>query len=84
MSASASTAIRFAEDVRGIRARHQSIHNEFGQQYLVAGCERGARTPHDTRRADILRPLVFIRSLGALSLGHDALDITWQSAEVRG
>jgi hypothetical protein len=83
MSASASTAIRFAEDVRGIRARHQSIHNEFGQQYLVAGCERGARTPHDTRRADILKSLVFIR-LGALSLGHDALDITWQSAEVRG
>ena len=77
MSASASTAIRFAEDVRGIRARHQSIHNEFGQQYLVAGCERGARTPHDTRRADILKSLVFIR-LGALSLGHDALDITWQ------
>jgi hypothetical protein len=83
MSASASTAIRFAEDVRGIRARHQSIHNEFGQQYLVAGCERGARTPHDTRRADILKSLVFIR-LGALSLGHDALNITWQSAEVRG
>jgi hypothetical protein len=84
MSASASAASRLTENMRGIRARHQSIHNELGQQYLLARCERGTRTAHDTSRANILEPLVIIRSFDALNLGHDALDITCRSAEVHG
>jgi hypothetical protein len=73
MNASALSASLLPQDVD---------HNSHRQQCLLAVCERGARTSHDSCRPDILETLLVSRCLDALTLGHDGCGITNRSFEI--